>query len=133
MLLKVAVPVKEALVVASYCLFTPESPDIVNPYFETVLEAVATSTVVAPELVNTMLPEYGLPAKVAVDCSLTYIVVLESVPALPTVIGAPLFPTLLEKLEVVETSNPDGGVIRTPAVKAEPDKEKLVGVALADP
>jgi len=53
----------------------------------TVLEAVATFTLVAPIVLNTILPEYVFTASDA--AKRTYIVVAASVPIEPTVIAVP--------------------------------------------
>jgi len=63
----------------------------------------------------------------------TYTVVLAIVPEEPTVIGLALLPTPLAKVELVETSNPAGGVTVMPALILAPDTEKLVGEAEAVP
>ena len=52
--------------------------------------------------------------------------VLEIVPAAPTTNGEAAVPTLDEKSEAVETSNPAGGVTVTPSVMKIPESEKLV-------
>ena len=55
------------------------------------------------------------------------------VPVEPMVIGLALFPTPLAKIELVETSNPEGGVTLIPSVMSAPDTVKLVGVVEAVP
>ena len=55
------------------------------------------------------------------------------VPEEPMVIGLALFPTPLAKVELVETSNPAGGVTLIPSVMSAPDTVKLVGVVEAVP
>ena len=83
------------------------------------LDIVATFTVVAPELVKTILPEY-VPT-LALEASRTYMSVEVKVPVEPTVkeVENPEF-------ELVETSKPVGGVIKIPEVNANPVIEKLV-------
>ena len=130
--LYVAVPVTLTLVVPSYILAFAVNPDIVNPFLATVLEMVATRTSVAFKLDKVILPEYGEPANPAVANNRTYIGVDAIVPAAPTTKGELLSPMLLEKLENVDTSNPEGGVIVIPASIDVPLTEKLV-VLLAVP
>jgi len=55
------------------------------------------------------------------------------VPELPTVIGLALLPTPLAKAELVEISNPAGGVTVIPAPMLAPETEKLAGEAEAVP
>jgi hypothetical protein len=78
----------------------------------TVLETVATFTLSAPLLLRTMLPLLE-PAE-AVPANRTYTVVLPIVPAEPTVTVP------LNVLLSVETSNPEGGVTRIPALILAP-------------
>lgn len=47
-------------------------------------------------------------------------------PEEPTVIGLALVPTPLAKVELVETSNPDGGVTVMPALMLAPETENWV-------
>lgn len=47
-------------------------------------------------------------------------------PEEPTVIGLALVPTPLAKVELVETSNPDGGVTVMPALMLAPETENCV-------
>jgi hypothetical protein len=51
--------------------------------------------------------------------------VLAIVPEAPTVIGLILVPTLLAKVELVETSKPAGGVTVIPALIFAPEMLKL--------
>ena len=55
------------------------------------------------------------------------------VPVEPMVIGLALFPTPLAKVELEETSNPEGGVTLIPSVMSAPDTVKLVVVVEAVP
>jgi hypothetical protein len=55
--LKEAVPVAVAEVEPLYVLLTPVNPVTERAFFETVLEDVATLTLVAPVLLKTILPE----------------------------------------------------------------------------
>ena len=59
--------------------------------------------------------------------------VLAIVPAAPTVIGLVFLPTPVAKVELVETSNPAGGVMVIPVPMLAPETEKLVGEAEAVP
>ena len=73
----------------------------------------ATFLVVALVLTNVIFPD-GVPVD-AVDCNLTYIVVDAIVPAAPITNADELVPILLANVELVDTSNPTGGVIVIPA------------------
>jgi hypothetical protein len=68
-----------------YVLLTPVNPVTERAFFETVLEAVARLTLVAPVLLKTILPEYGDPATVAEAFNRTYMAVEAIVPDEPTV------------------------------------------------
>ena len=87
---------------------------------------VATGTSVAFKLDKVILPEYGEPANPTDPNKRTYIGVDAIVPAEPNTKGEVLLPTLLEKLENVDTSNPEGGVMVIPASIDVPLTEKLV-------
>jgi hypothetical protein len=65
------VPDSVAVVVRSYTLSTPETPVMVSVFADTELETVAIFTVVAPELVKAIFPEYGEPDTVAVGSKRT--------------------------------------------------------------
>lgn len=78
----------------------------------------ATFLVVALVLTNVMFPD-GEPVD-AVDCNLTYIVVDAIVPAAPITNADELVPILLANVELVDTSNPTGGVIVIPANMLDP-------------
>jgi hypothetical protein len=124
-----AVPVKLAVNKASYTLLAPVKPVMVNALAATVLLAVATFTSCASVLVSTILPLYGEPATVAVANNLTKIVVEATVPLDWVKVTVPAYPEPI----VVDTSNPDGGVITISLVSYAPDTVKLVGEALAVP
>ena len=51
---------------------------------------------------------------------------LAMVPEAPTVIGLLLVPTPLANVELVDTSKPEGGVTKMPAVILAPETEKEV-------
>ena len=80
--------------------------------------ATATFLVVALVLANVMFPD-GEPVD-AVDCNLTYIVVDAIAPAAPITNADELVPILLANVELVDTSNPTGGVIVMPVDILEP-------------
>ena len=98
----------------------------------TVLEIVATFTSLALILDKLTLPENGEPANPAVANKRTYIGVDAIDPAAPITIGELLLPTLLEKVEDVDTSKPNGGVMVIPASMVAPLTEKVL-VLLAVP
>ena len=87
----------------------------------TVLLGMLIETVEAPELDNVKSPVYGLDATVVLDCILTYTVVAVIVPDVPIVNGALLVPIVVEKSAEVATSNPEGGVTKTPAFMSDPE------------
>jgi len=91
---------------------------IVNAFAVTVLAAVATFTLVAPLLLSTMFPL--LEPAVAVAATRTWTVVLLMVPEEPTVTVP------LNVLLSVDTSKPEGGVTKIPAVMFAPETENEV-------
>ncbi|NCZ96905.1 hypothetical protein EBZ02_07100, partial [bacterium] len=111
--------VTAAVVVPSYSFVVVKvGAPIVRAFWLTVLATVGTLTLAAPLLVRLMLPLL-LPAE-AVAARRTYTVVLLIVPEEPTV-TVPLNAELS-----VDTSKPEGGVTRMPAVMLAPETENCV-------